>query len=183
MEVLIIALDTVKLTHRFRLAGTLRHSFVNGPGTRYVVFFQGCPHNCPGCQNPDTHSSAGGEESSVEAVLADIAKTKFLDGVTLSGGDPFFQPEACLELAKGVKALGLHVAAYTGWTYEQLLSGAAGKDASEALKAVDLLVDGRYEETLRASDESPCIWRGSTNQRLVDVPSSLKAGHAISYEK
>ena len=109
-----------------RIAGTVRHSSVDGPGVRYVVFFQGCPHHCAGCQNPETWNPAGGEEVSLEDLKEELRSTRYLDGVTLSGGDPFLQPEAAMAVADTGRDMGLNVWAYTGWTFEELLDGAAG---------------------------------------------------------
>ena len=158
-----------------RISGTRRHSSVNGPGVRYVLFFQGCPHRCPGCQNPETLDAAGGTETTTEELAADILGTRYLDGVTFSGGDPLMQPEAVIEIARAVKEAGLSVWLYTGWTYEQVTAGRAGRAAIEALRFIDVMVDGPFvakRKTGRA------IWRGSDNQRLIDVPRSLALGRA-----
>lgn len=164
---------------KVQLAGKLRHSMVNGPGVRYVVFFQGCPHGCPGCQNPETWSPEGGASSNTESVIADIRSTRYLDGLTLSGGDPLAQPEAAAEIAEAGKEMGLQVWAYSGWTFEQLLSWEAGKGALEALSYIDVLVDGPFQADKKSEN---CLWRGSTNQRLVDVPKSLAAQQVILYD-
>lgn len=159
-----------------RIAGTVRHSSVDGPGVRYVVFFQGCPHHCPGCQNPETWDPAGGEETRVENLIEEMRGTRYLDGVTLSGGDPLLQPEAVREIADAAHAEGLTVWTYTGWTFEDLLAGKAGEKALEALEHIDVLVDGPFVEALCSRD---CLFRGSSNQRLVDVPASLASRCAI----
>lgn len=111
----------------FRLAGEIKHSLVNGPGIRYVVFFQGCPHHCEGCQNPETHDISGGMEADTDDVMERIRKAKFLDGVTLSGGDPLMQPEACGSIARAVHEMGLSVWVYTGWTMDDILHDTARK--------------------------------------------------------
>ena len=160
---------------KVRISGTRRHSSVNGPGVRYVLFFQGCPHRCPGCQNPETLDAAGGTETTTEALTEDILATRYLDGVTFSGGDPLMQPEALAEIARAVRARGLPVWVYTGWTYEQVMDGRAGEAAKEALRHVDVLVDGPFVEKKKTGRS---IWRGSDNQRLIDVPKSLELGHA-----
>ena len=162
-----------------RIAGTVRHSSVDGPGVRYVVFFQGCPHHCKGCQNPDTWDPEGGEEILLEDLIDELNRTKYLDGVTLSGGDPYWQPEAARAVADAAHEKGLSVWAYTGWTYEAIASGAAGARAREALGHVDVLVDGPFVKELLSKE---CIYRGSSNQRLVDVPASLAAGEAVEYD-
>lgn len=109
-----------------RISGSKKHSSVNGPGVRYVLFFQGCPHHCPGCQNPETHDPVGGTERSVADVIQEILQTKYLDGLTFSGGDPLLQPEAVIEIAKAAKNAVLNIWLYTGWTFEQIQNGAAG---------------------------------------------------------
>jgi anaerobic ribonucleoside-triphosphate reductase activating protein len=159
------------------IAGKIQHSFVNGPGCRYVIFFQGCPHACPGCQNPETHDGTAGEEVPVSTVISDILHTRFIDGVTLSGGDPFVQPKAIIEIADAVKKTGLTVWAYSGWTYEQLMSGDVC-GAQDALKYIDVLVDGPYVASLRSEST---LWRGSSNQRLVDVQKSMAAGRCVEF--
>jgi len=171
-----------------RIAGQVKHSAVDGPGVRYAVFLQGCPHNCKACQNPETHDPNAGEERKLSEVIDEILSTRFLDGITLSGGDPFLQPEASRAIAKAAKEAGLNVWAYTGWTFEQL----TGKDesgirppeqAKEVLEYVDVLVDGRYDDSLHVNDEDrhECMWRGSFNQRLIDVQKSLAEGNIVLY--
>ena len=173
-----------------RIAGQVKHSAVDGPGVRYALFLQGCPHGCRACQNPDTHDPMGGTERVLSEVIKEILGTKFLDGITLSGGDPLFQPEASMEIAKAAKEAGLSVWAYTGWTFEQL----TGEDpkgirppehAKDVLEYIDVLIDGRYDDDLHVSDDErqKYMWRGSTNQRLIDVRKSLEQGHAVLYEE
>jgi anaerobic ribonucleoside-triphosphate reductase activating protein len=156
-----------------RIAGALRHSSVNGPGVRYVLFFQGCPHHCPGCQNPDTWDPAGGTEFAASQAAEAILQTRYLDGVTFSGGDPLFQAEGALEIARAIKKAGLNLWIYTGWTYEQVRDGAAGEAACELLKTADVLVDGPFIKELKSDD---VIYRGSSNQRLVDLPRTIRSG-------
>lgn len=159
-----------------RVAGALKHSSVNGPGVRYVLFFQGCFHACPGCQNPETHSRDGGVRRDTRDVIAEILSTKYLDGVTLSGGDPFVQPEALGEIVRACRRAGLNVWVYTGFTYEQIIQGAAGDGATDILEDIDVLIDGRFVEALR---DGKCRCRGSSNQRLIDVQASLREGRAV----
>ena len=178
------------MSGKVRIAGRVRHSAVDGPGVRYAVFMQGCPHGCKACQNPDTHDPDAGELRDLDEVIQEILETKFLDGITLSGGDPFFQPEASLKIAKAAREAGLSVWAYTGWTYEQL-TGASEEGirppehAGDVLAYVDVLVDGRYVDALHVDDErrQECMWRGSFNQRLIDVQKSLSEGQAVLYSE
>lgn len=162
-----------------KLAGIERHSAVNGPGVRYVVFTQGCPHHCPQCQNPETWNPEGGKEYPLETLLNDILATNYIDGVTLSGGDPFVQSEALTVLCQELKKKGLNIWSYTGYTYDELIRGDAGPYALELLKNLDVLVDGPFVISLLSKE---CLFRGSTNQRLIDVPRSLREGKAVDVD-
>lgn len=155
-----------------RIYGLEQDSIVDGPGLRYAVFVQGCTHGCPGCHNPESQPTDGGEVHSVEAVLADIRKNPLVHDVTLSGGEPFEQPEACAELARILKDEGYGVWTYTGYRYEDL---AARDDAAiqALLDATDVLVDGPFVEALRSLELQ---WCGSSNQRLIDVPKTKASG-------
>lgn len=160
------------------VAGVKRHTTVNGPGVRYVVFMQGCEHRCPGCHNPETHDIRGGTEFLVSDLIKDILETKYIDGITLSGGDPLMQAAQSREIARVAKSEGMNVWLYTGFTFEEIIEGKAGDAAREALGFIDVLVDGKFVAELR-SDEA--IWRGSSNQRLVDVPKSLSSGRLVEF--
>lgn len=162
-----------------RIAGIKKHSSVNGPGVRYTIFFQGCQHDCPGCQNADTHDMTGGEERTVDDVISAMLSVSYIDGVTLSGGDPLMQPEACAAIAEAARSRDLTVWIYTGWTWEEILSGAAGEGAREAVRHADVVVDGRYVEDL---NDGSTLWRGSSNQRLIDAQKSLREGRIILWE-
>lgn len=164
-----------------RIAGLLPHSLVNGPGVRFVVFFQGCNHNCQGCHNPETHDKSGGKEVTVAELIATVIKTRHLDGITLSGGDPLLQSNAARELAKAAHELGLNVWCYTGYTYEEIEQGKAGIKAQELLSEIDVLVDGRFVQSEKPDDPAECIWRGSRNQRLIDVPATLQEKQTILF--
>lgn len=164
---------------RVRIAGYKKHTLVNGPGVRFVLFMQGCPHHCPGCQNPETWNPAGGQETDTEEIIRLIRDTKFLDGITLSGGDPLYQPEAAALIAKAAKEDGLSVWCYTGWTMEQILAGALPATVTEELlPQVDVLVDGPFIQSRLSQD---CIYRGSDNQRLLDARETLRTGKAVLY--
>lgn len=160
-----------------RIAGIANDSIVDGPGLRLTVFTQGCPHHCPGCHNPQSHDYNGGTLVDTRSILQDVRDNVLLDGITLSGGEPFVQPEACIVLAKGAHEIGLNVWCYSGYTFEQLLKGTSAQ--MELLKSIDVLVDGPFiltERTLEAR------FKGSANQRILDVPTSLKAGRAIAMD-
>lgn len=160
-----------------RIAGLVNDSIVDGPGFRFTVFTQGCPHACPGCHNPQTHDFSGGKDADTQEIIAKFRKNPLLDGITLSGGEPFCQSEACTELAAAAKESGLNVWAYSGYTFEELLKGK--KEWFELLQKVDVLVDGRFEMENRTLEAK---FRGSKNQRLIDVPKSLEQGIAIELD-
>lgn len=156
-----------------RIAGSARESIVDGEGLRYALFTQGCPHRCPGCHNPQTHPFAGGQELPVQQLWQDIRKNPLLDGITLSGGEPFCQALAAAELAALAQGAGLNVWVYTGYTLEELLQSAP---ARALLRCTDVLVDGRFDQGLRTL-ELP--FRGSRNQRLLDARRSLALERAM----
>lgn len=156
-----------------RLSGIIDESIVDGPGIRYVIFTQGCPHHCPGCHNPQTHDFSGGFNADIPAILEAIREDPLLDGITLSGGEPFCQAEALIPLVKEVRKMGMTVFVYSGYTLEQLLElGKAKPEVIELLKLCDTLVDGPYVEALRDLDLE---FRGSSNQRLIDLHTIFPA--------
>ena len=160
-----------------RLAADIQpDSILDGSGIRTVIWFQGCLHNCKGCQNPETHDMNGGIVVDVDELKMKLKNLKYQSGITLSGGDPFFQPDAALEIAKFAKSVGLNVWAYTGFTYEALLSD---KSRLDLLKNVDVLVDGKFMMDKKSLN---CKFRGRTNQRLIDVKKSLEAGGVVLYD-
>ena len=163
---------------KFRIHGTAQDSIVDGPGIRFAVFVQGCPHHCEGCHNPASHDFAGGRETTTEEVIAQMTANPLLDGLTLSGGEPMCAPEACLELAKAAKAARLNVWCYTGYTWETLHQEADPARLA-LLKAVDVLVDGPFILAERSLELKFC---GSRNQRLIDVSKSLAAGEVVRWE-
>lgn len=146
----------------------LTDSIVDGEGLRAVIWTQGCSHNCLGCHNPETHDFNGGVLVDVDVVKKELDELKGQDGITLSGGDPFFQAEASTEIAKYAKELNLNVWCYTGFLFEDLTKN---PKTLELLKYIDVLVDGKFQ----LENKSLCIlFRGSTNQRIIDVKKSLK---------
>lgn len=160
-----------------RLAADIQpDSILDGSGIRTVIWFQGCLHNCKGCQNPETHDMNGGMVVDIDEIKMKLKNLKYQSGITLSGGDPFFQPEAALEIAKFAKSIGLNVWAYTGFTYEALLSD---KSRLDLLKYVDVLVDGKFMIDKKSLN---CKFRGSTNQRLINVKKSMEAGGVVLYD-
>lgn len=147
-----------------RIAGTVGESIVDGPGMRYVIFTQGCPHHCEGCHNPDTHAFDAGTLMDIDTLYNDIMKNPMISGVTFSGGEPFCQPEPLTILAKKLKEQNKHIMIYTGYTFEELME----KDefCVELLKQCDLLVDGRF---ILAQKDLSLQFRGSRNQRILKV--------------
>lgn len=162
---------------KLRLAGVIRESIVDGPGWRFVVFVQGCPHHCTNCQNPGTWDFDGGYETTVENILNAVKEDKLLTGVTLSGGEPFTQAKELTVLAKKVREAGLDVMSFSGYTFEELVNGATVDNGwLSLLSELSLLVDGRFIEEQKSLELK---FRGSRNQRIIDVRESLKAGHAV----
>lgn len=148
-----------------KIAGIIKESIVDGPGIRLVIFGQGCPHRCPGCHNPETHSFDGGHFISLDDILKMVRQNPLLDGVTFSGGEPFAQARAFSLLGKRIKDLGLNVMTYTGYTYEELLEKQVETDDWKALLYyTDILVDGRFDETQK---NLLLPFRGSENQRVI----------------
>ena len=165
---------------QIQIAGIVPESVVDGPGIRMVVFCQGCPHQCVGCHNPHTFDAAGGEASTTEAILAQFVAYPHLTGITLSGGEPFAQAVACAELAQKVQQAGKQVLVYSGYTWEKLQNLAAQNlDIACLLKYTDILIDGAYVAQER---DLALAFRGSRNQRVIDVPKSLQAGEIILLE-
>ncbi len=163
---------------KIRLAAPLQvASIVDGKGMRMVVWNQGCHIGCPGCHNPETQDVCGGQLVNLKDIKKEILKNaKYHQGITLSGGDPFLQPEANIELAKYAHSLGLDVWAYCGRTFEQLK---ADERTLALLKECDVLIDGPFVMGLR---DITLPFRGSLNQRIIDVPGSLWLNRIILYE-
>ncbi len=162
-----------------RLSDTVNDSIVDGPGLRFTVFVQGCPHDCPGCHNPQTHDFAGGRDTTTEEILERIKSNPLLDGVTFSGGEPFCQAKALAELGKEIKQLGLNLITYTGYTFEYLYAHREENGIGELLSVTDWLIDGPFVDALRSLE---LHFRGSANQRILDIPKSLAEGKAVETE-
>lgn len=158
---------------RLSILGVVDDTTVDGPGFRTAIYAAGCPNACPGCHNPQSWDMANGRMMPVDDLLSRVMADDFAD-VTFSGGDPMFQPEGFAELAEAIKArTNKTIWCYTGFTYEALLGD---ERTARLLRSVDVLVDGRYVESLR--DET-LLFRGSANQRVIDVPASLEAGRVV----
>lgn len=167
---------------QIRLAAYLQpDSIVDGEGIRTVIWTQGCPHHCPGCHNPETHNFDGGALVDLEEVYNIIDHLEGQDGITFSGGDPFTQPKECAEIAKYARQKGYNIWSFTGYTFEELLKLSKIKpEVMNFLKLIDVLVDGKFE--LRKKSYN-MVFAGSSNQRILDVPNSLKANRAILVPK
>lgn len=166
-----------------RLASPITfESIVDGPGLRAVIWTQGCNHNCKGCHNPQTHDKCGGYIEDSSNVIKQIQNLKLHRGVTLSGGEPFMQSEGLLEIAKACKENKMDVWAYTGYTFEELIDK---KNSSyfnnlNLLKNIDVLVDGKFIE---AKKDISLKFRGSSNQRIIDVKKTLDLKNVYLHEE
>ena len=167
---------------KIRLAGEMTtDSIVDGEGIRSVIWCQGCIHNCPGCHNPETHSFDGGFLRDVSSVLDEISELEFQDGITLSGGDPMCQIDACLEIAKFCQSNNLNVWCYTGYTMETLLKRCEKESKlKELLLNIDVLVDSPFILELKSYNVP---FRGSSNQRLIDSKKSVSKKKVCLYNE
>ena len=156
------------------LSGIVGDSIVDGPGIRTTVFAQGCPHRCPGCHNPETWPFEGGTEMDEEQILAIVRSNPLCRGVTFSGGEPFAQAEGFARLGRLLKQAGYEVAAYSGYTFEELLDGTPAQ--RELLETVDVLIDGPF---LIGERSLELVFRGSRNQRILNVLASLQSGAPV----
>lgn len=163
-----------------RLTGITEESFIDGPGLRYVIFTQGCPHRCEHCQNPETWSYEGGQEISVREInriIRRLDKTKYR-GITFSGGEPFVYAKELSEIAKAARETGFDIVVYTGYTFEELLE--LDEDKKALLCAADILIDGKYIHEQR---DIGLLYRGSSNQRIIDVQKSFAGGNIVLCNK
>ncbi len=163
---------------KLQVSGIVKESIVDGRGIRYTVFTQGCPHHCPGCHNPQTHPFEGGTAMEISEIFEDFQKNPILKGITLSGGEPFCQPEPLAELARLVHGIGKDVTVFTGYTYEQLL-----EQEDPAVKALleetDVLIDGPF---LEAEKNLELVFRGSENQRVINMKKTRESGTVVLEE-
>ena len=161
-----------------RLSGIVEESIVDGKGIRFVVFTQGCPHNCKGCHNPQTHDFKGGYTEDTDKLFEMFQEDPILKGITFSGGEPFMQPKPLTELAKKVHLVRKDVTCYSGFTFEEILNS-ENEDRVELLKNIDVLIDGKFILEQRNLELS---FRGSENQRVIDVKKSLSENKIILVE-
>lgn len=162
-----------------QIFGLVSDSIVDGPGLRFGIFVQGCSHKCPGCHNPESQPVIGGTTYTLAQIRDEILANKLISGVTFSGGEPFEQVDACAALAKKLKEDGYKLWAYSGYLAENLLSKAESDPATRTfLENIDVLVDGPFVESLHSYELD---WRGSSNQRLVDMPKTISSGQIIEW--
>ncbi len=161
-----------------KIAGINKESIVDGPGIRLVVYTQGCKHNCVGCHNPETHTFKGGQLVSIDEILDSIKENPLIDGVTFSGGEPFEQAEKIAILGEKIKKLGLNVVTYTGYTYEEIIDKVDIKPGwNKLLYITDILIDGKFDIDKKSMQLK---FRGSSNQRIINVKKTLESGKIVS---
>lgn len=168
------------MKNTIRLHGLDAESIVDGKGYRTAIFAQGCPHNCPGCHNPASHDMNGGVVWTLDDVEKKFTDNPLLDGITLTGGEPFAQAAECAQLARRAHAKGLSVWTYSGYTLEQL-NAMAERDAdiSALLSETDVLIDGLFILKERSLD---LLFRGSRNQRVIDMRKTRSDGAIALWE-
>ena len=163
-----------------RIAGIMKESIVDGPGIRFAIFCQGCPHDCEGCHNPSTHSFQDGEIVKISNILKYIDENPLIQGVTFSGGEPLCQVKPFLNLAKEIKNRNLHLLIYTGYTIEELEKRMRKEpELEELLRTADHLIEGRFVQKLR---NLSLLYRGSSNQRIIDLNEYFLTGEIMPCE-
>ena len=161
-----------------RLSGIIEESIVDGKGIRFTVFTQGCPHHCKGCHNPQTHDMNGGYIEDTDEIFEKFLEDPILKGITFSGGEPFMQPKPLINLADKVHSVNKDVTCYTGFTFEDLLKS-DNEAIRELIENIDVLIDGKFIEELKNLELS---FRGSENQRVIDVKESLRQNKTVLVE-
>ena len=173
-----------------RLAGIEKESYVDGEGLRYVLFLQGCNHNCKECHNPETHDFNGGNEVDEQEIISDILSSPLLDGITFSGGDPLFQAGKLIRIAQACIDNNLDIWLYTGFVFDEFIKfinnekhdTRINQDMINLLQMVDVVVDGPFVTHLRTLEDG---FKGSKNQRIIDCKKSLRlkkiVEHTVEY--
>ena len=168
---------------KLKIAGIQKDSIVDGPGLRYAVFTQGCFHKCEGCQNPQTHDPTGGYFMEIDDIFNEFISNYTYRGITFSGGEPFLQADALADLAIKIKRSGKDrdIIVYTGYTYEEIdkIISEGSMSYFRLLSNIDYLIDGRFIKDKASLD---CPFRGSTNQRIIDVKQTLAQKKVIEIE-
>ncbi len=155
-----------------RIFGIAEESIVDGPGIRYAIFTQGCKHNCKGCHNPNSHDMNGGYVEDCDKLIKDFKSNILLDGITLSGGEPFLQADKCAYIAKEAHKAGLNVVTYTGYEFSELYLLAQENDnIMSLLKNTDILIDGKF---ILEKRNILLKFKGSENQNIIDVKKTLE---------
>ena len=172
------------MRNTIRLAGIAYESLVNGPELRRVFFSQGCKHNCKGCFNPETHSFELGEEKDIDELIEDVINSPFIKGVTFSGGDPLEQADKFAYIAKSlndkIKDRDFNIWCYTGYKFEYIINNLDERlEWRELINNIDVLVDGKFEEDKK---EEGLKFKGSRNQRIIDIKESLKLKKIVILE-
>ncbi len=163
------------MASKVRICGIEPESIVDGRGIRYVLFVQGCPHHCPGCHNPQSHSFEGGKVVTIRDLFAEIVGNPLLRGVTFSGGEPFCQPEPLVELARMVHGRGLDVTTFTGYHYEEL-TAMRSNGVTALLEQTDILIDGPF---VLGQKDLTLMFSGSQNQRIIDLNETRRCGRIV----
>ena len=168
----------ISTENSIRIAGIVHDSIVDGPGLRLTIFFQGCKRGCEGCHNPESWPVNGGDETTADALLSEVDGNPLLTGVTFSGGEPLLRARALVPLAEGIRKRNFDLAIFTGWTFDDILSD-GDPDVLELLSHASVLIDGPF----KLSEKSLLLaFRGSKNQRILDLKNSMAAGHAVPVE-
>lgn len=167
------------MENKIRISGIVGDSIVDGLGIRMSVFTQGCPHNCEGCHNPQTHDFSGGYFEEIDSIVGKFVADPLQCGITVSGGEPFSQALEVAELCRRIQELGRNVWIYSGYTFEELCADNAPKGARQLLDYCDVLVDGKF--ILQELDLN-LTFRGSRNQRIIDVKKSRETGKVCELE-
>ena len=160
-----------------RISGIIDESIVDGKGLRYTIFTQGCPHHCQGCHNPDTHDFEGGTEKEITAIYEEICKNPLLSGVTFSGGDPLHKNNIT-EITRLAKEIREKFPDKTIWLYTGSLWESIQKE--EIVRYLDVCVDGEF---IVEQMDTSLKWKGSANQRVIDVKKTLAAGKVVLHTR
>ena len=153
-----------------RIAGAIKESIVDGNGLRFTLFTQGCPHNCKGCHNPETHNINGGYDCEEEKIIQLIKANPLLSGVTFSGGEPILQAEKLITIAKAVVEMGKNCWIYSGYTFDELMK-MENPHIKELLGYCDYLVDGKF---ILEQKDLTLLFRGSKNQRIINLKKTFE---------
>lgn len=169
---------------KLKVSGIIKESVVDGPGIRYAIFTQGCFHKCEGCHNPQTHDPQGGYFVDTEDLFQEIIQNPIISGVTFTGGEPFLHADKLADLAIKLNNAGMNdmnIIVYTGYTYEEIQSLIKEGSLSyfRLINNIDYLIDGRFDKNKASLD---CPFRGSINQRIIDVRKSRQLGEIVTID-